>query len=527
MTSPSLRSGIPSCLERHDPASSRVQFLLRIGPVRGEHGRGALLARQRGCVLILLLSLVAGAVPEVPCATPQLYAEVVDPALALPPPPDGLGLRDAYGVPNVETSEHFALRFGNEREIPRADRERLLAAFEQAYEVEIVEMGHTRPYGFGEYYFNVYIGDTGSGAPSGAGAGGYYTPDAENWPMIVIAADSLYSADYTWNVAAHEFYHAIQGATNRFDYNINGPSAWFWEATANWASAIVHPDLPDHARNLPGYAFFPHKRLNFFDYPDSGAITESYQYGAFIFPLHVSDRLGTWEPIRDVWEDEGTSQDPLTVMREKVEERGFDFDELWLDHVARNTIWDYPNGDVYRGYIANWGRFDESRNVVAGSIPNLGTQGYVEGPSRLSLERYGSHTLTMRAPMEGTYTLTVQGDQRGTEGGAALWGGTVVITRLNQDPEYVPIDFEGARGELVLDDIDDASKVYVTVGVWTAGSSPRWGVENFEYSYQMAFEPLPEPVIEPEKGGCACDSTSPGMAWWLLPVAALLLRRRR
>ena len=127
--------------------------------------------------MIWLLAAAVAAAPPVPCATPQTWADVVDPAPALPPPPDGLGERDAFGVPNVQTSAHFALRWGNADPPDQASRDRLLDAFELGWDVQLEQMGHTRPYGTGEYYFNVYVGDSGSGAPPGAGAGGYYTTD--------------------------------------------------------------------------------------------------------------------------------------------------------------------------------------------------------------------------------------------------------------------------------------------------------------------------------------------------------------
>jgi hypothetical protein len=479
--------------------------------------------------MLLMLSLVSVAAPELPCATPSTWAAIVDPEPALPPPPDGLGLRDAYGVPNSRTSEHFVLRWGNARRVDSAALDALLLAFEDAWAVEIEEMGHTRPYGSGEYYFNVYVGDSGSGAPEGHGAAGYYTADVEGWPMIVVGVNTLDSRDYADITAVHEFYHAIQGATRRYDYDFSGPSAWFWEATATWASSVVYEENPGYASFLAGYAFLPHKRLNFFDYPDSGQLQEYYQYGAFIFPLHVSDRLGSWQAVRDTWEDPGDDPDPLAVLRDKVAEQGGDMDALWLDHIARNTTWDYPQGGFFRAAIADWSAFPESRNQVAATLPALGMQGFVDGPSSLPLERYGSHTLEMRVPQDGRYTFTLQGDALGSLGGTARWGATAVVVRSGADPEYRPVPFDGPRGELVMDDLDGASRVYVALGAWTEDSGARWGVETYDYAYLMSFEPAEAPEPDPDlesPRACACASTGPAAGWLLVPLVLVAVRRR-
>lgn len=483
----------------------------------------------------LLLSALAAAMPDVPCGTPHFWAPVTAELPARPadrlPPPDGTeepADRDALGVPNVEFSEHFALRWGNAEWVSPEARARLLDAFELAWGVQIDELGHTRPFGTPQTRFNVYLGDTGDNAPPGYGTGGYYSADPEGWPMIVVSLSTLASPEFADITAAHEFYHAVQGATGRFDYDISGPAAWFWEATAVWASAVVFPDEPLYASFLFGYAVFPHRPVNFFRYPSSGAIEEFYQYGAFIWPLYVADRLGSAQVIVEAWEAAHGLRDPLEALRLAVEVRGEDLDELWVEHIARNVNWDYGNGDVYRRHVASYSYLAEHRNIEAASLPRQGLASIRSGPADLRPHRYGSNLLTMIGPRPGTYTLTIQGEPEGSSGSDARYAAVVVLDRPGEPSRYERVPFDQVTGELTLDGLERYSRMSVVVGAWTPELGRFWQTETFGYRYGLAFEPEPEPEAEVEERRCGCAAQpAPAVPIGLLLVGAIALRRRR
>ena len=482
-------------------------------------------------LLLAVLHAWSADIPvERPCATPWTWSEISPILPELPPPPDGPGLRDAYGVPNLAQSQHFALRWGNQSFVDDLQIDVVLDALEDSWAVEIEEMGHSTPFGTGQYLFNVYIGDTGNGAPPGYGAGGYYMADEEGWPMIVIARDSLEDPEWTRITASHEFYHAVQGATERYNYDTEGPSAWFWEATATWASQVVYPDNGYHAVFLFGYAFLPNRRVNFFDYPDSGALQEYFQYGAFLFAVSVSETTGGWQVVRNTWEDEGTLADPLEVMRSHLTDAGFDLDEVWMEHAARNATMDYKNGELYRQVLLDNSWRDESSRRVVGEISgSRGTEGLVAPRSGLAPERYGSNRWTLSPVLEGEYHIRVAGEPTGTYGSEAKFAAKLVIENWGQEPEYVDVPFNGVEGELRYAASGAEDRVHIVVGAWTPLLNGAWNLETFPYKLEVekVVVAVPEPEPVEEKRGCGCASTSSGASWLPLIALSLLGRLRR
>lgn len=490
-------------------------------------------------LLYSLLSTIALAHPDLPgvdswCITGQTWEPVRVQRPVGPPPPDGqLQERDPFGLPGVELSERFALRFGHERFVSPEARRRLLDAFETAWMVQIEEWGHTPPAGTESHLFNVYIGDTGNGAPEGFGAGGYYSVDPDGWPMIVVAANTLENPSFADITAVHEFYHAVQGSTGRFTYDVSGPGAWFWEATATWSSAAVYPDNDYAHVFLFGYALFPQNPLNFFRYPRTGAFEEFYQYGAFIWPLFVHQQVGSEAPLVEAWEvpDVG-GNDPIEALRAALAARGVDHDELWLEHIARNTTWDYPSGDRYRRHVAAYAGAPEFANLVAADLPRQGFDGAREVPTLRRPHRYGSARLSMFGPLEGTYTFTLRGSSEGSFGSDAHWGGTLVLERVSGDPDYVPIPFEGPLAVVEISELERYSRVNLVVGAWSPELSPFWHTETYPLRYWVEHEPVPDPVADAEEPevtagcGCAATASSGSSALWGLVPLLLVLRRR-
>ena len=150
------------------------------------------------------------------------------------------------------------------------------------------------------------------------------------YPMIVIAKQTVTDQDYMDFTIAHEFFHALQGRTNRYDYDEYGPGAWYWEATANWVESEVYPGSSGNAGFLIGYTFFPHYPVNFFDYPDQGTLQEYHQYGAFIFPQHLTDIEADSTLIRSSWQDTSNENDPMEVLDSYLSSFGTTIEEAWL-----------------------------------------------------------------------------------------------------------------------------------------------------------------------------------------------------
>ena len=113
-------------------------------------------------------------------------------------------------------------------------------------------MNFPAPYGTDSHLFNIYLGDSGSGAPSAYGNSGYYSVDNDGWPMIVLNQMILDSSADQHGVLPHEFFHAVQHACETYDYL--GDGAWYWEATAMWIESQIYPNLAEYAVFLFGFA---------------------------------------------------------------------------------------------------------------------------------------------------------------------------------------------------------------------------------------------------------------------------------
>lgn len=428
------------------------------------------------------------------------------------------GERDAYAVPNAASSVHFVVRWGDDQPLAPAQANLLLDALELAWRVEVEGFEHVAPYGTDLYRFNVYVGDSGDGAPPSYGAGGYQTYDVEGWPMIVVARSSWVDPPFVEHTAVHEFYHAIQSETGRFPYR--GLSAWYWEATAEWAASQAAPDNPALGTFAPGYTWLPELGVEAFDYPDRGTLEELHQYGAFLFPYDLAAAVGP-EVVTGTWKDPGTERDPMELMRRTVSRAGGDFDALWLDHVAHTVLLDHPLAPVLAPH------YEALRAIYPGESP-VTRDGFGEGGAgRLTGEeaprRHGAAVLALRLPEDGPVRVEIDGDDEGTDGSPASWLGRVIVDG-DEAPTYLPLPFDGGHAALEVE--AQGHDVYVVVAADTP-SSAAWDRERFRFDWSLTSEPdrpPPRPRPEPARG---CAHAPPVPAAALLLVLLPTLRRRR
>ncbi|MFN7143802.1 MAG: MYXO-CTERM sorting domain-containing protein, partial [Myxococcota bacterium] len=128
-----------------------------------------------------------------------------------------------------------------------------------------------------------------------------------------------------------------------------------------------------------------------------------------------------------------------------------------------------------------------------------------------------------------------EGAVEGTDGSAADWRVTVVQD-LPGGPLYTPVALDGATGEVLLEDVEDAPIHLVVAAVPERARTD----ETFAWSYAVTWEApdggdtgAPEGPARPdvdgddEMAGCGCASG--GSAWMAgaLVAAGLVARRRR
>lgn len=479
---------------------------------------------------MILASLAALAAPF-PCGTPMFLPtfEPRPPIPDAPPrPPDEKAERDAYGsYPHSLFSTNFIVKWGNTGGVTLAEAQMLLDAMEVGWAVEIGEMGHPAPEGTDEYLFNIYIGDTGNNTPDGYGAGGYYNRDADGMPMIVIARQSVYYEEYVVEAAVHEFYHALQDRTGRYTYT--GDSAWYWEATAEWAGGEVLPDNPTYAQFLYGYIFLPYLPVNFFDYPDTWALQEYHQYGAFIFPRFLTEHVATRALVVDSWIVPGDSNDPMEVLAAGLAAEGLSMPDVFAEFAAHNAVWDYADGVLYLQTVGEAESY-WSDIYIADSVGRDGTDGWNEPASALLPGPFSYNVVTSPKPESGGLTFAFEGGAEGDRGAAADWRVIVVRERLG-GPEYLPMTLVDGAGELYVEDAGgDGNYAMVIV---SAGSEGREG-EVFGYRFSVVPDVPPgagtsdDTDEAPEATGCGCASGrgASGLAA-LIALAWLGPRRRR
>ncbi len=438
---------------------------------------------------LLLVSLTLGAhaaPPAVPCATMELLdgawlaPELLGDGARLdaPPPPDGKLLRDAYGVPNKLESDNFVIRWGSG--VSTSNAQAMLDAFELSWAVELIEMDHPPPPGSDTHKFNVYVGRTGGNTPDHYGAAGYFNTDDEGWPMIVLNPSTVSDPEYGETTVAHEFYHSVQYATGSYSYE--DEAAWFWEATASWIEAEVYPDNPGYVVFLFGYALLPYLEVNFFDYPDSGALQEYHQYGAFIWPRYLAEFVGDWRVVRNAWVEPQTLQDdPMVALQAEVEDLGADLDVAFMDFAARNVTWDYAHGDWYEAYVDGYADYYPSQDArVVLEVDGAGTDGPWSPADAVTPRRYGYNVIRIEDLDEDGVEVEFVGDEEGSRGGPASFGVTVVHVAGGVASYEVLGHAVTSVGETV--DVSGDDETYVVIGAWTADL--RWD-ETFDYEIAL------------------------------------------
>ena len=452
-----------------------------------------------------------------PCHTlshfePTKFREFFPP----PPPSEQKETIDVFSLPNVATSANFALRWGSEQTVSEERAAELLAEFEYSWEHEINILNFPAPLGSDSHLFNVYIGNSGSGAPSSYGAAGYYDSDASGWPMIVIDLDALdYAGSY--GVIPHEFFHAVQHACDTFSYD--GESAWYWESTAIWVENEVYPDDPNYALFLFGFAFLPHKSLHFFDYADSGATSEYYQYGAFVFPKFLSTFHVQVDDVRDSWVDSSWQQTPLEWWEEFFGTETYH--DLVFEFAQRNANWDYPHKEWYDYYLDYYEEYyPQDDQSISQSVSLYGEASLAAVDAERMPEHLGVNYIELSSPEYSVMEVGIVGDEIGDQGTSVSWRLGLVRTSGDQI-QYQDL---GDGQPQIVDNISSSETLTLVVMPIASGSS--WGEQfSYEYLFMKYEEPVAQPEDETPKSAC---STMKAMdASWILIVLGLVFARRR
>ncbi len=248
-----------------------------------------------------------------------------------PPPPGGAPTETCFGQvgANRLLGTHFSVEWdtGTNQSTAQA----FLDALEDAYRVEVEELGWKEPTGLNNYLMLAYI-------QSGNYAGAYTTVDTcgrDYAPYIVAYAGSFAGgSDWYETMALHEFNHASQ-----FAYGF-GPEFWLWEATATYIEEQVAPDNNWWSTYVIGYSDHPEMAINAESQQDQDIFYHMYGMSTWLF--YVDQYQAGTDAARLMWEwasDNGSYYD--VNVQDMADGIGVDFEAVYPDFVARNAAVEY------------------------------------------------------------------------------------------------------------------------------------------------------------------------------------------
>jgi hypothetical protein len=405
-------------------------------------------------------------------------------------------VRDAFGeFPNVIERDDVVVKWGPNASFSDEEAAALADAFEDAWQVEVVDLGWPTPIGGETWKLNVYIAGTDGNAPTSYGANGYYDLDSDGQPMVVISDAVVPDRALAAEIAAHELNHALQAGAGTYDYT--GASAWYWEATAVWMAGVVCPDSPTWPKLLFGWAFRPELPLDHYQRPD-GSVEGYHHYGAFIFLRHLSEVEADADLIRRSWVEADVS--PLETLDRLLAERGSSLGAAVAAFAARVATWDYEDRDLYRSWLVERAEYYDS-HWPAGTLVATGLPASPNTP----LGDYGVHF--WRLPrVSGKFRLTFDGDPN------TQWA--VAVSRVD-DGRHARATVSGSTE--VIDPIA-ASEAWVTV--------TALGGDDASRRYQLTLtrvDDVEETPLEDDPGGC--DTAAGRLGWRWLAIASVIASR--
>ncbi|MCO4744664.1 MAG: hypothetical protein KC912_07745 [Proteobacteria bacterium] len=430
---------------------------------------------------------------------------VVAPHRGTPTPPPGSTkvTRDVLDTwTNVLETDNFAVKWGDDTTVNTADIQRIADSFEAVWAEEVVNWGYPPPEHSTTYRFNIYIGDTGAPSPSAAGYGGYFWYDSEGYPEIVLERLALTDVDWADDLAAHEFFHALQGVIDTYDYA--GAGGWYWEATASWAETEIRGTKPSNSTNTPSVFLLPELNVGTFGDIDNDTWADYHQYGAAVFVRHMTTLTEDRDIVRRSWVEAPPYGDPLLVLDDLLGEHGTSIGAMHDDYTSRLPTWDFPEGDVYELVYDDWsGGADDHR--LQGTLAWGGDR--VTAAPDHPPQSFGANLWTLDTGADVSILVTPQSTPD-------AWF-AAISARDNGQAVQIPIPV----GEVYnTEGIAALTDVHLVV-------SPRAATDDYTstYTYSLVVD---RPVVEEEEPrACGCTSSPFSAFGFVLPLIAM--RRRR
>jgi len=406
--------------------------------------------------------------------------------------------RDSIGTGyQVRTSDNFAVKWTG-APVTEADATRILAALEESWTFFLDELGHSLPTGGATYRMNVYVGDA-TDTPDIDFEGGYTDLDTEGYPYIVLHEDLLdpsYEETLLRHIVVHEFYHDVQYSIDAY---WDEPAWWYWEATAEWATQVLYSDEVDAFLYIGAYALAPEVPLFYFGDVLDDELLGSYQYGASLFTLFISEELADRTVIRESWETAASEDDPIVVLDELL---GGGIDDAFAAHAAHNALWDYAVGDHVIAGVETFEEWYPGTSPITDRVDANGTDGLTGARVETLPGAYGYNVIEITRPVDGVLRVAVEADAAGSSGTPAR--ATASLVRgTTTGIEYLPVGT--AAGDDPVEVAMEANEpvAYLVVAV---AADTRSNSEKFGYRFSVGSDDAPpiDPPDDDDDGGCGC-----------------------
>lgn len=400
----------------------------------------------------------------------------------------------------------------------QAMAEAVLAAAEKSWNTQVVKLGFPAPWAGGE------LGPVEPGAwlyiaPTGDTASGVTDPlaDVPATPLCDCSSRMLIGQDVASanieGVVAHEFNHATQMATDCTE------SISSFE---NFATAVGNTLAPEPAwfgSMSSAFQKYPEYPVDFWTSEYKGAPPSAYQYGASLFPLFLLERFGGGDLtyLRDTWNSfaqNGTAVPGILFTCQPANEPN------WfggVDSMLKKSGSSFDEAfDEFSTWRAVAGALDDGQHFsFAKSLAPAATEDPLNLDSlpasvEIPLHEYGSAHVPLELPAASEpVKISIAGDPQ------ASWGASLLLWRDASGVERRVLQFEGAKGSLVVDSFDGVSRALLVV---TQKKFKTHNPDNQNYVEERSFELTLDAVLESDAGtdldagADAADSGSPGAA---------------
>lgn len=410
-----------------------------------------------------------------------------------------------YYASNQYQTEHFNIKWGSSATYDEDTIQMLGQALEDAWSVEVEQLGYPEPDRASEYYIDFYIGGSGDDVPPISFQGAYttvYSCNPQEQPgcypppaYIVMHPDILYHQGATRDVTSHEFFHVIQFGIviGRWCF-ADDEDMWWWEATATWMEDAVWDNINSYAYYIHFYSEAPHEALH-------SDVNFYYPYSRVIWSKYLSENHGGNDAIRSIWTECDIRGTLFGIDAYLQSYDGYTLKQAFGEFMAKNAILDYEEKDLYESYP--YADLEFERLAVHSSYPvakTVDSQSVAPRYLGANIIEFASHNL------DSPKNLVISFNGRDSLNNYDVdWRAQLLIERRDSTYEFATIALDEAdnSGEVIIEDFGGSVyKVYLIPCVvkWMFKGGAQVGV-SYEYSANLE---------EPAGGDDDGDSGSEG-----------------